>query len=114
MVGICVMPDLITLANAKSLLRVDFPDDDLMIAQIVSAASEAVLDYLKSQGYSTFFDGTALTADVPMKVQLATGHLVQSYYDGYLSEGGKMFDDHGDLPKPVVSLLYRMRDPALS
>ena len=106
------MPDLIPLEFAKARMRVDFCDDDADIGWLISAASEAVLCYLKEDGYSSFYDGTSLIAEVPFSVRVATAHLVRVMKDQPGDQDSLGFGDYGDLPKPVVSLLYRLRDPA--
>ena len=106
------MTQLATLPAVKALLRVDFCDDDALLDMLISAASEAVLDYLKPQGYSSFYDGSSLIGDVPFKVQLAVAHLVKYYFDFDDEIRGDAFSFYGTLPPAVVGLLYRMRDPA--
>ena len=107
------MVALITLAEAKAHLRVDFADDDALIDVLIQAASEAVLDYLKGIGSEDFFNGSVVVSEVPARVRLATGHLTKFYYDDHVDKGSLSFADLGELPPPVVALLYRMRDPAI-
>ncbi len=74
------MADLVTLDEAKVFIRVDHSDDDAMIAQMVSASSEAVLDI------ATGWDGEG---DVPDRMKLAVLARVGQLYDRMSLEGGK-------------------------
>jgi len=105
---------LITLAQLRAYTRVDFPDDDVLLDELIQMASGGVLDYLKPKGWVSFFDGSVLTAEVPPTVRMATAHLARAYYDdGLMDNVDRDFAVHGELPHRVVSLLYRLRDPAL-
>lgn len=115
-----VLP-LITLARAKQHERIDTDAEDSYLDMLIRAASSAVLNYLKDQGVESFTDsagelipdsnGDAL--DVPDVVQWATllmfGHLYK-IRDENTDDAFEM----GYLPKPVMALLYPLRDPSLA
>lgn len=105
---------LVTLAEVKAMARVDFIDDDAIINELILAASDAVLDYLKPRGYAGFYDGTALTAEVPKAVKTATAYLAREFFYDSETEKNKSFEAYGGLPRPVVAMLYRKRDPAIA
>jgi len=91
---------LITLAEAKTHLRVlgDELDADITLKGI--AASDIVLDYLKRPAD----EWTAETA--PFKVKAATLLVLGGLFEN--REGGEPIND------AVRSLLHRLRDPALA
>lgn len=111
---------LVSLAQGKRHLRVDFEDEDNDIELKVHAASAAVLNYLKS-GADAFLDSSGGVIEdssgdpvgIPFEVQAATllmlGYL---YKDRDTNAGGEY--EQGYLPKPVTALLYPLRDPAYS
>lgn len=66
------MPDLITLDEAKTYLRVDDDGEDSLIATLIRAASDAV------SAYADAWDGTG---DVPALLKLAVLTRVTAAYD---------------------------------
>jgi hypothetical protein len=111
------MPALVTLEDVKSALRIDTEDDDFILTAYVAAASAAVIGYLKEQADAILDldSGGDLTSgsDVPADIQVATIMLVGHFYREPDGDTEKAFE-YGYLPKPVVSLLYRYRDPAIA
>lgn len=114
---------LVTLQQASDHLRRDTTDDDTDLTLKVHAASAAVLNYLGAG--ATFLDSSGAVqtdsngdpVDVPFEVQAATLLLVGEFYKNREGEqGGEIEPSHGYgyLPRPVVALLYPLRDPALS
>lgn len=105
---------LATLADAKDRLRVYHDDDDAALAGWLEAASEGVLAYLKA-GAVGFYDATTdtVTGGVPARVTTATIMLAGYLYRSPDADEEGAFR-HGELPWPVTSLLYQMRDPALA
>lgn len=118
------MVALVTLSQAKAHLRVDHDADDLDIQLKIEAASEAIISHLKDAA-DTFLDSSGeviMTLDsppestVPKVVQQATLLLLGDFYknreptadDAVPSQYG-----FGYLPRAVVALLHRLRDPAL-
>ncbi|WP_395066185.1 head-tail connector protein [Paraburkholderia silvatlantica] len=97
---------IITLDQAKQWIRVDGDAMDPNIELAIAGASASVLAYLKRDPYA---DGEAVPAQVVQATALLTGMFirdpdmadVQSWLAGYP-------------PAPIVSLLYPLRDPALS
>ena len=66
------MADLVTLCEAKAYLRVNYPDDDITIALLISAASDAVRDV------ATDWDGEGA---VPDRLKVAVLSRVAITYD---------------------------------
>lgn len=66
------MADLVTLEEAKAYLRVEYANDDALIAVLISAASDAVRDV------ATDWDGEG---DVPDRIKLAVLARVAVTYD---------------------------------
>lgn len=76
---------LVTLSEAKAHLRVDSADDDTLIAMMIEAASDAVIDV------ATGWDGEG---DVPARLKLAVLTRLAIMFDNRESaEAGK-----GELP----------------
>jgi hypothetical protein len=106
------MTMLVDLDTAKLRLRVDHDAEDDSIELAIKGASGAVLNYLKlDRDY--YEDSNGDVVDVPEEVQNATillaGILVRD------PSGTEMKDwEMGYLPRPVMALLYPLRDPALS
>lgn len=65
------MADLVTLGEAKGFLRVDGTDDDVTLAILITAASEAVA------GLADAWDGTG---EVPERLRLAALMLVADWF----------------------------------
>jgi hypothetical protein len=110
---------LVTLAEAKVRLRYNHDEEDGDLTSLIGAASGAVLNYLKVA--ETYYDDSSGEiplllsggTDVPGPVKTATLYLV-----GVLArdrDGINAADwERGYLPNPVVSLLYPLRDPAMT
>jgi hypothetical protein len=109
---------LVTLAEAKERLRYNHDEEDGDLTSLIEAASGAVLNYLKVS--ETFYADSSgeipvdsSGTDVPGPVKTATLYLV-----GVLArdrDGIQAGDwERGYLPNPVVSLLYPLRDPAMT
>jgi hypothetical protein len=108
------MTQLVTLEEVKQGLRVDSNDDNNLLTLLIGAASNAVINYLKSQAAELFDLETAQNnspqdANVPDEVKQATILLVDYYYRGDYENA-----DPGYLPPPVMALLYPLRDPAIA
>lgn len=106
------MTMLVDLDTAKQRLRVDHDADDDTIELAIKGASGAVLNYLKV-ARDRYEDSNGDVVDVPEEVQNATmllaGILIRD------PAGSEMKDwEIGYLPRPVMALLYALRDPALS
>lgn len=125
---------LITLEEAKAHLLMDHDADDADIANKVLEASGAVLSYLKGapigqperdeQGaivkdsngdvvYMQDISGLVIRYEVKAAVKLLLGEFYknrEAEQDGDVSAQW----GYGYLPRPVVSLLYPLRDPALA
>ncbi|SAK50683.1 Phage gp6-like head-tail connector protein [Caballeronia pedi] len=99
---------LVSLARACLHLRVVPGEDDTAINDLIEAASDIVMDYLKKpvpEEWKVETDSTASTVPGPVRaaVLLVLGHL---YAD---REGGT-----DPISPAVVSLLMRHRDPAVA
>lgn len=127
---------LITLQEASDHLRRDASDDDSDLTLKIHAASAAVMNYLKHNvlAYEPEYDssgdivrdsnGLPVPAvdsngdmiarfEVKAAVQLMLGEL---YKNREAEQGGEIPTQwgYGYLPRPVVALLYPLREPALS
>lgn len=107
---------LVSLEAVKSHLNVDHDEDDTLIESYIDSASASVLLYLDGAiEFETNTAGDELLPDAngepdaPFNVRAATLLLVQALYDG---EDPANWDQNY-LPRPVVSLLYPNRVPAL-
>lgn len=109
------MVALVTLTEVKSRLRIETNDDDAMLVGYVEAASASVINYLKAQADVLLdLDSSGdlpSGSDVPSVIQAATIMLVGYFYRNPDSDPDKDYD-MGFLPKPVMALLYPLRDPA--
>lgn len=100
---------LVSRDQVKRGLRIDTNDFDDELDIQISAASEAIVSYLKA-GADGFVE---LGETVPDRVQQATIMLV-GYLRKYVDADPDKDFELGYLPKPVIALLYTMRDPALA
>ena len=116
---------LVTVEDAKARLRIVHDAEDIDLELMIQQASASVMNYLglAHDYYSTgtsssdsssevSSDGAGVGGIVPDEVQLAVLLMV-----GILArdrDGVESKDwDHGYLPRPVTSILYPLRDPAL-
>lgn len=108
------MVQLVDLAETKATLRIFHDDDDSVLTMFIEAASEAVIAYLKA-GASIFMDGSGNIdpSKVPQRVKWATIFLVGNMNENRDADPDGVYE-LGYLPKPVISLLYQLRDPALA
>lgn len=123
---------LVTLDQAKSHLLVDFDDADNDISLKISAASGAVLNYLKNRKklYVVEIDDDGYevldSQGDPIQVLDSQGDRIvrDEVKHAVLILVGIFFRDRdgveakdwspGFLPAPVTALLYPLRDPALA
>lgn len=102
------MSTLATLAQLKGHLHIDWADQDADLQLKLDQAEDAILGYLKAAS-------DKWTAEsVPPRVNAAILMLAQALFDGgdlseLIAGLGKSGGDN-----PIVALLYRDRDPALS
>lgn len=66
------MAEIVTLEEAKAHMRVDFPDDDVLIGMLIAAATEAVLDVASA------WDGVGAA---PVRLKLAVLTRVSLMFD---------------------------------
>src|ERR1051325_8323437 len=110
---------LVTVDQVRTALKLDTGESDTIIELYISAASRAVVRYLKGQA------GTLLTIDsppnsppndlsaVPEDIQMATILLTGHFYRN--PDGDPDHDwEQGFLPRTVTALLYPLRDPAIA
>jgi hypothetical protein len=102
---------IVTLAEAKDHIEVDFDDKDAAITLYVKAASQAVVNYLKDAA-DVFLDEDNEVDDefVTFEVKAATLLMVGYLYKNRDNNEGDEFKP-GYLPAPVTALLYPLRDP---
>ena len=128
-----MIKDYVTLEQAKNHIMLDHNEDDAHVSLLIKAATAAIKNYLKNSnpfqfktddfGNAILDDGCMLTYlkddndnyIVRFEVVAATLILISEMYknreaeqDGAISEG------YGYLPRPVVALLYPLRNPALA
>ena len=125
------MTMLVTIEDFKARMRYTHDAEDADIELAIMAASEAVLNYLglphnaydvpdsdsemgsSSEGSSSDMGSSSEGyMDVPAAVQQAVLYLAGTFKRD--PDGVEMADwEHGYLPKPVIALLYPLRDPAM-
>jgi hypothetical protein len=121
----------VTLDRAKRHLNMDHDQDDVLIEAYIGAASEAVKNYLKSaspyeverdsnddpildsSGDPVYVVDSSGDKLVKYAVQAATLLQLGFLYKDRDENAGNAYD-LGYLPKPVMALLYPLRDPALA
>ena len=116
--------DIITLEQAKAQSNIDHDaNDDEIENELIPAACAAVQNYLKGRSiYQPERDSsgaivvdtngdTIYTTDLLPEVVQAT-KMMFAYLWRFRDEGGEI--EHGYLPRPVMSLLYQLRDPAIA
>lgn len=111
-------PMLVTLEQVKADLRMDHNLDDADITLKILASSAAVFNYLKvphdyysdSTGAIPVLDSSG-TLDVPFEVQAAVILMTRELC---LDAKERTVWDPNYLPRPVVALLYPLRDPGLA
>jgi hypothetical protein len=119
----------VTLDRAKRHLNMDHDQDDVLIEAYIGAASEAVKNYLKSaspyeverdsnddpildsSGDPVYVVDSSGDKIVKYAVQAATLLQLGFLYKDRDENAGNAYD-LGYLPKPVMALLYPLRDPA--
>lgn len=109
--------NLVTTQEAAAHLRIDYvTDGDLELK--IAAASSAVLAYLKSASNAWILNGALILNSggsplLPVQVKQAT-LLLLGYFHKDRDEDTAGAYEMGYLPKPVMALLYPLRDPALA
>jgi len=104
---------LVTLAAAKSQISMDHDSDDSLIYIYIEAASAAVLNYLDRSDAAEYLD-TSDEVDIETvepEVKQAVLLLVNYYYNDRGGENDGAWE-MGYLPRPIISILYPLRDPA--
>lgn len=101
------MVALVTLDRAVAHLRIDGNDQDEELLLKVTDASEVVVDYLKRPDHG--WDEVTAPGQVQAAVLLVLGAL-WSQREGV----GQNAENLDPISPAVVSLLRRMRDPALA
>lgn len=126
---------LVTIEEASDHLRRDTAADDGDLMQKIAAASSAVLTYMKgfpigmperdeqgeivrdSAGEVIYQRDSAGTLIIRPEVKYAVLMLVAEFYKNREAEQAGIIDPkfgYGYLPRPVIALLYPLRDPALA
>jgi hypothetical protein len=102
-------PVLVTLATAKTHLRITDSDHDADITQKMASASATIRDYLKGQNDPTWDDMTA-----PPWVAAAVLVLLAHQYEHRGDQFGPSNDNDDRVWSAIENLLRRSRDPALA
>lgn len=123
---------LITLQQAKDHLRVTWDHEDVQILEFIEIASNAIALYMKSSMAAYLLtNGEAppiingsnevVDYDIPpvMKgaCKIYVGELFknrEAQQDGEIGGALGIPHGYGYLPRPVVALLFPLRDPALA
>lgn len=95
------MVELVKTEEAKTRLRIDFADDDALVAELVSEATDIIIDYLKKPDHGWTEE------TVPYRVKAAILLVTGSLYEN--REAGEEV-----LTSNVRDLIHRDRDPALA
>lgn len=115
----------VTLEQARAHLRLDTADEDTHVGLLIEAASAAVADYIRDSGPDfldslgePYPDSNGIAMGLPANVKHATLLLVGYLYKDRDNNGlYKQFSggnfEHGYLPRPVLSLMYRYRRPGM-
>ena len=103
---------IVTLAEAREQLQSTHSADDAHLTQLINAASEAVVTYLKVA------DESSIPANATFAAKQATLILVAEFYrnrEGATDamQPGQEFG-YGYLPVPVMALLFPHRDPSIA
>lgn len=109
---------LVSLEQAKQVLRVDTAADDVMLKLLISAASRAVVRHLKGRASEWLAidsppnsppdDPEGIPEDVTAAVIFLVGHFLRNPDN----DVEKAFDGD-ELPAPVKAMLKPLRDPAV-
>jgi hypothetical protein len=106
---------LVELAQVKARLRFDHEEEDADIEFAIKSASAAVMNYLKLDHdfYTDSFNSSGeVSTNVPEEVAQAVITLVGIWKRD--PAGAEMRDwEMGYLPRPVMAILYPLRDPAM-
>jgi hypothetical protein len=111
---------IVSLARTKEALRILHNDEDGILELYISAASRAVVRYLKGNaGELLSIDSPPNSPpddldDVPEDIALAVIMLTGIIYRQPDGDDAKAFAEHGYLPRPVTALLYPLRDPSFA
>lgn len=106
---------IVTLAQAKARTRVDSNDEDDDLALMLAGAEAAVLGYLKVESLDELAIGSP--AVLPQRVTDVVTNAVlvmfaYMYKDRDNDENREY--DMGYLPRPVIAMLYPLRDPSVA
>ena len=106
------MPNLVTLANVKTALRIEGDDDDALLNLYIPAISQAVLNYVKAADWIDE-DGDVDLGEVPAPVKHATIAWIGQVYREPDGDPAKYYG-LGTAPFFVTALLYPYRTPTLA
>lgn len=119
------MVALVTLEQVKAGLRIAEwdadgnmieHDDDSHLTLLIGAASNRIIKFLKNRADEVLnldSSGELTSAGIPDEVTVATIMLVGYLYRNPDQDPDGDFD-LGQLPKPIKSMIYTLRDPALA
>jgi hypothetical protein len=103
---------LVEVEEVKTRIRFDNDAEDADIELAIKSASAAVLNYLKVP-HTSYDDSFGVPTGVPYEVVQAVITLVGIWKRD--PAGVEMKDwEMGYLPRPVMAILYPLRDPALA
>lgn len=103
----------VTLEEAKEQVRQTLDHDDEQLILLIQAASASVANYLKDHAPEVDSSGDVDLQSLRPEVKQATLMLLAIFYRD--PDGQSIADwSAGYLPRPVTSILYPLRDPALA
>lgn len=100
---------MITLEEAKAEIRTTHNHDDVLIQQLIDAATASVLNYLKVDDASGV--PAAMTPSVKQAIRIFVVIMYEDPSGASWTQVNPQFG-YGYLPQPVVSLLYPLRIPS--
>lgn len=111
---------LVPVATVKAALRIDTTDDDAVLELYTSAASRAVVEYMKGEAGDFFGIDSPPNSPpddlttVDERARLAVIALAGVFYREPDGDIARNFNTHGMLPNFVTALLYPLRHPTLA
>lgn len=108
------MATLVTVAELKSMLKIDGDEQNGVLHLYAQSASNVILRYLGARAaFYITVDENGAYVSVPPEVKHAVALLV-GHFTLHPDEDPEQVFGHGHLPWFVTGLLYQMRDPALA
>lgn len=105
---------LVSLADAKARLRIDDSSADSDYTAMLNQAQALVIDYVKQQYNDTWADTVDDWTDSTVPEQVVVAILLMfGWLDAHRGDDAATLPV-GQLPSPVLSSLWRLRDPGIA